>query len=228
MSKGIIGIIVCVLAIIIGIIYITSSNSENEVIEDNANKESTSVNINENTKSLVVYFSVPETDNPNNMTRDEDNSVTVVNGEVLGNTQYVANLIGDKTNSTIWRIEPKDPYPTNHEELLQRAREEIDSNARPDIKDSIDISDYDVVYIGYPIWNSDLPPIIYTFIENHDLNNKTIFPFCTHGGSGLSNTVSTLVDKLPNSTVLDGFEISRNNMDNADKEVSEWLEKLGY
>jgi len=231
-KKSIIGIIVMILLIaVIGVIYITSSNSNNGS-SSNEFKElenQTPNKVEGTSKSLVVYFSVPETDNAENMTRDEDNSVTVVDGKVLGNTEYVANLISDKTNSDLFRLEPVDAYPTNHQELLKRASEEMENDVRPEIKDQIDISDYDTIFIGYPIWNDDLPPIINTFLENNDFNGKTIIPFCTHGGSGLSGTPTTIKNKLSDSKVItNGFSISRSNMESADSNITSWLKGIGF
>lgn len=162
------------------------------------------------------------------MTQDEDNSTVVVDGEVLGNTQYVAQLIGEYTGGDIFRLEPVDTYPTNHDDLLQRAAEEMRNDARPEINGTIEnFDEYDVIYVGYPIWNADLPPIINTFLEQYNFDGKTVVPFCTHGGSGLAGTPETISDKLPNSTVIqNAFSLSRTNMDNAPSEVENWLQEI--
>lgn len=224
-KKQIIGIVSAIVIIaVIGIIYYaTSQGGENRILNSQ-----TPNRVDGDANSLVVYFSVPETDEPDNMTQDEDNSVVVVDGEVLGNTEYVARLISDQTDSDLFRLEPTDPYPTNHEDLLQRAQEEMQNDERPEIKDPIDISEYETIYIGYPIWNADLPPIINTFLENNDFDGKTIVPFCTHGGSGLSGTPSTIAEKLPNADVIqNGFELYRLDMETAPDEVDSWLSEIG-
>ena len=93
------------------------------------------------------------------------NSTVVINGEVLGNTQYIAMLIQERTSADIFRLEPTNAYPTNHSELLKRAEEEMSNNVKPEIKDKIEnFEQYDVIYIGYPIWNADIPPIIESFL----------------------------------------------------------------
>ena len=84
-------------------------------------------------KTLIVYFSMPETNNPDNMTREEDNSVVVIDGKVLGNTQYVAQLIQEMTGGDIFRILPQKPYPTDHRSLVDLAKEEQEQDARPAI-----------------------------------------------------------------------------------------------
>lgn len=200
----------------------------NEANNETNNENQTSETTSEGLKTLIVYFSVPETDNPNNMTQDEENSTVVVNGEVLGNTQYVAQLIGEQTGGEVHRLEPVDTYPTNHDELLQRAMEEMQSDVRPEIKDPIEsLDEYDVIFIGYPIWNSDLPPIINTFLEQYNFDGKTVVPFCTHGGSGLAGTTRTIANKLPNSNVIqNGFSLSRTNMESAPSEVTSWLQEI--
>lgn len=180
-------------------------------------------------KSLVVYFSVPETDDPNKkMTTEEENSAIVVDGKVLGNTEYAAMLIQEFTEADIYRIEPKTPYTTNHSDLVALAKEEQNKNVRPEIKNRIsNFDDYDIIYVGYPIWWSDMPQILYTFFELYDFSDKTVIPFSTHGGSGLAGTVSTIKNKLKSANVINNaFTISRNDMENAPEEIEDWLKEI--
>ncbi len=180
-------------------------------------------------KPLVVYFSMPETDTPDNMTREEDNSAVVINGKVLGNTQYVAQLIQEMTGGDIFRILPQKPYPTNHRTLVDLAKEEQNQNARPAIAGKIEnLASYDTIFLGYPNWWGDMPMILYTFLEQHDLSGKTIIPFCTHGGSGFSRTIQTIQDKQPGATVIrDGYSLSRSRMERAPSGVAAWLKEIG-
>ena len=176
---------------------------------------------------LVTYFSMPETTDPNNMTTEEDNSVVVIDGEVLGNTQYMAYVIQEAANADIFRIEPETPYPTDHETLVDLAAEEQDENARPAIKDHVsNMDDYDVVFIGYPIWWSDMPMIMYSFFDEYDFSGKTIIPFSTHGGSSFAGTPRTIQGLEPNATMLDGLTISRNNIQDARQEIFDWVNDL--
>lgn len=230
---GIVGVIIVGILSVGSYILLNNHNSNKasqelkepneEVIVGNENTENSK-------KILVTYFSVPETDNPNNMTNEEENSAIVVDGKVLGNTEYVAKLISEYTKSDIYRIEPNIPYTTNHKDLVSQAKEEQDNNARPELKNKIsNFNDYDVIFIGYPIWWSDMPKILYTFLELYNFDGKIVIPFSTHGGSGLSGTVKTIKDKLSNAKVEENaFTISRNNMENAPNEVNSWLEKIDY
>ena len=191
---------------------------------------SPSVKLNTANKPLIVYFSVPETDNPNNMSSEEKNSTVVKGGEVLGNTQYMAQVIADHTAGDLWRIEAIDEYPLDHSALIDRARREQAESARPEIKSTIGrFDDYDTVFVGYPNWWADMPMILYTFFDDYDFAGKTIIPFNTHGGSGFSNTIQTIAGLEPDATVLqDGLSISRNNIADAEPDIVAWLEKLGF
>lgn len=181
-------------------------------------------------KALVVYFSMPETTNPNNMNQEEANSTVVVGGEVLGNTQYVAYLIQKNTGADIFRIEPKTPYPTNHRTLVDLAKSEQNNKARPELAKKVEnLGEYDVIFLGYPNWWADMPMILYSFLESHDLSGKTIIPFNTHGGSGFSNTINTIAALQPNANVIkNGFTVSRNTVQNCADDVAAWVKKLGY
>lgn len=169
--------------------------------------------------ALVVYFSVPD---------NRDNSYVEVNGEHLGNTQYMAQVIQENTGADIFRIQPTTPYPTDHEALLEAAQGEIRTNARPEINGTIENFDsYDVVFVGYPNWNADMPYIMYSFFESYDFSGKTIVPFVTHGGSGFSGTEGTIANLEPNATMLKGKDISRGRIEDAEQEIIDWVDELG-
>ena len=193
-------------------------------------EETSAIESKKTANTLVVYFSMPETTNPNNMTQEEDNSVVVINGEVLGNTQYVAYVIQENTGADIFRIEPETPYPTDHETLVDLAKEEQNQNARPKLKASIEnFEQYDTVFIGYPNWWGDMPMILYSFFDEYDFSGKTIIPFNTHGGSGFSNTINTITKLEPAATVnQNGFTVSRNSVQEAEPDILSWLKEIGY
>lgn len=204
------------------------SNTASETDITESTNEATEP-ISEN-KTLVVYFSMPETTDPDNMTQEEDNSTVVINGEVLGNTQYVAYVIQENIGADIFRIEPETPYPTDHDTLVDLAAEEQDQAARPAIKDHIEnLEQYDTIFIGYPNWWGDMPMILYSFFDEYDFSGKTIVPFNTHGGSGFSNTISTIADLEPDANVNEnGFTVSRNNVQEAESDIIAWLNENGF
>jgi flavodoxin len=106
--------------------------------------------------------------------------------------------------------------------------EEKRTNARPQLRRQVsNLNNYDVIFIGYPNWNADLPMPLYTFLENNNFSGKTIVPFSTHGGSGFSNTIRTIARLQPNATVItDGFTVSRDRTGNAENDVRNWVRRL--
>ena len=90
------------------------------------------------------------------------------------------------------------------------------------------LDSYDIIFLGYPNWNADLPMPLYTLLEQTDLSGKTIVPFTTHGGSGFSRTIQTIQELQPNATVIsDGLSISRNSVAQAESDVASWVSGLG-
>lgn len=169
-------------------------------------------------KTLVVYFSMPD---------NVDDSTVTINGKVLGNNQYMAQVIQETTGSDIFRIEPVNAYPTNHSTLVDQASKEQRENARPAIKGTIENFDqYDTVFVGYPIWWSDMPMILYTFFDSYDLSGKTLIPFGTHGGSGWAGTPDAIAKLEPEADLLEGLSISRNVIEDARDQIVDWVRQL--
>lgn len=175
---------------------------------------------------LIAYFSVPETDGVDAVAGA---SRVVVDGEVLGNTQYIAQLIQQQTGGDLFRIETVQEYPGSHDPLLEFAYNERAEGARPELAAQMEnLDSYDIIFLGYPNWNADLPMPLYTLLEQTDLSGKTIVPFTTHGGSGFSRTIQTIQELQPNATVVsDGLSISRNSVAQAESDVASWVSGLG-
>lgn len=174
---------------------------------------------------LIAYFSVPETDGVDAVAGA---SRVVVDGAVLGSNQYVAQLIQAEVGGDLFRIETEQTYPGEHDALLEFAYNELAEGARPALAAQVeDLSRYDVIFLGYPNWNADLPMPLCTFLESVDLSGKTILPFTVHGGSGFSRTISTIQELQPGATVIeDGLSISRNSVAEAQSAVAEWVQGL--
>jgi flavodoxin len=136
------------------------------------------------------------------------------------------------SGADILRIETESSYPTDYDTLTDVGKKELNDNVRPKLKPiSVDISSYDVIFLGYPIWWGTFPMAVYTFLDTYDLAGKTIVPFCTHGGSGLSGTDDEIRKLEPNAKVLAGFAVSRSIVLNQSQDVlkgrvSEWLRSL--
>ncbi len=146
-----------------------------------------------------------------------------------GNTENVANAIADQTGADVFEIVPEEAYIDDYNALLDIAKQEKESGARPAIAGSIEnIGQYDIIYVGYPNWWSDMPMILYTFFDSYDLSGKTIAPFCTSGGSGLSGTVDSIKGLEPDAEVLGGLHIGSSSASDPENAVSDWLGSLGF
>ena len=149
-----------------------------------------------------------------------------------GNTAIIAEIIAEKLgNADVFEIKPVNPYPVVYDECLKVASREKATKARPNYVGDVNISAYDIIFCGYPIWYGDSPQIIYTFLENHDFTGKKIVPFCTSGGSGLSSTDQNISLTCPTAQILQGFEIhgtiAQKSPLQAEKAVETNLKRLG-
>ena len=145
-----------------------------------------------------------------------------------GNTKAVANCVKENVGGDIFEIKTVDTYPADYDAVVEVAKKEQTAGYRPTLATKVkDIEKYDVVFVGYPMWWYTIPMAIFTFLETCDLAGKTIVPFCTHGGSGLSKSVPDIKKLCPKSTVLEGLAIRGGSVDSAQNEVSAWLKKLG-
>lgn len=149
-----------------------------------------------------------------------------------GNTHIVAEMISAATGGTLFRIEPSTPYPDDYRACTEVAQREKRSKARPALVGDITAEEFDVIFLGYPNWWGDLPMCVYTFLEQHDWQGKIIIPFCTHEGSGLSDTENLLRAACRGASVLNGLavrgSVAQNEREKARKQVLEWLKRLKY
>lgn len=149
-----------------------------------------------------------------------------------GNTHIVAELIAAATGGTLFRIEPATPYPDDYRACTEVAQREKRSKVRPALVGDIAAEEFDVIFLGYPNWWGDLPMCVYTFLEQHDWQGKVVIPFCTHEGSGLSDTENRLRTACRGASVLNGLavrgSVAQNEREKARKQVLEWLKQLKY
>jgi len=181
-------------------------------------------------KTLVVYFSVPEMDSKKNTKVDAvtSASIAVSGNKNVGSVQYVASVIQKNTGADTFRIQPEKAYPIKHSELEKWAEKEQEDDARPAIKNILkNPNQYDTIFVGYPIWFSDMPQIICTFFDTYDFSGKRIVPFTVQGGSGLSGTAGKIQKLEPNATVYKkALVIDRDNLRNSESKVTKWLNGL--
>lgn len=210
MNKKIIALIVVVLVIVIAGVLIFMLGGNNNTVESNNNSNN----------SLQ--------DNSSNDITTEGSNILVLYFSMSGNTEAVANIIHDEVGGDIIKLETVETYPEDYDELVDYAQEEQQDNARPELSTVIEnIDSYDTIFLGYPNWWGDMPMPIYTFLDTYDLSGKTIAPFITHGGSGLSGTPDNIREEEPNSTVTEGLAIYGDDARNSRSDVLEWLDSIG-
>ncbi|MBQ6268929.1 MAG: NAD(P)H-dependent oxidoreductase [Bacteroidetes bacterium] len=145
-----------------------------------------------------------------------------------GNTEKVAKHIAETIKGDIFKIEAVKKYPTDYKECTRVAREERRNKVRPDLTKKVSkFEQYDIIFIGYPIWWSDMPMPVYTFLESYNFKGKTVIPFITHGGSDESGTSDIIRDKLSGATVLKYLSIYDDYIDNANSDIDTWLKEIG-
>ena len=185
---------------------------------NNKSKTDNTTNNTLNSRILVAYFS----------RADENYSVENIE---KGNTEIVAEMFQSELDSDIYKIETTYSYPADYTECIEVAKSEQATSKRPKLKNKLDsISNYDYIYLGYPIWWSDMPMVVYTFLESFNFKDKKIVPFCTHEGSGLTSTVNNIKDTCKEATVLKGLAIigskAQNNREETRKIVKEFISNV--
>lgn len=172
-----------------------------------------------------------EPDEPNNPEDDPDTPVG--DSKILvayfswgGTTQRMAQEIANQTEAELFRIEPTVPYPTDYTECTEVALEERDNDARPAITGKVENwEQYDIIFIGSPVWWHTAPMIIATFAESYDFSGKTVVPFCTYSATYRDETLARIMELTPDADHLtgEGLTSGRINAEN----VGTWLRTIG-
>ena len=180
------------LFVILTIFTVTACKKEEKKEEQNNNNQEQKEEIKTNGNSVVLYFSA------------------------TGTTKKIAERISRELNSDIIEIVPKEEYKSedlNYNSDCRANREQQDSKARPEIKNTIDLSKYDTIFLGYPIWWGTNPKIILTLLDTYDFSNKVIIPFCTSGSTDISGSVNDLRSYNPKLNIRDGKRFSSTSTD---------------
>ena len=190
------------------IVQTAGENASNEWLEPVTDEEYGKINMNSmqsNHKVLVAYFSA------------------------TGVTARAAQKVAEATGGEVYAITPAKPYTDadlDWRDKQSRSSVEMnDQKARPALGgERLDVSEYDVVFIGYPIWWNQAPRLINTFIESHNLKGKTVIPFATSGGSTIAGSAATLKRSYPALEWKEGRLLNRAD----EKTLRTWIERLGY
>ena len=169
-------------------------------------------------KSLIVYFS-----------HCHEN---YVNGDIVdlekGNTQVVAEKISQYIDADLFEIKPLHDYPVQYHQCTQVAKEELENQKRPKIKNIIPhFEQYQNIYLGFPNWWGTMPMCVWTFLESYQFDGKDVYPFITHEGSGFGRSIDGLSTSATGATFLGGLHVSGDTVENATEEISGWLSGLG-
>mgnify|MGYP005757889835 CR=1 FL=1 len=166
-------------------------------------------------KSIVIYYS--------------RSGYNYVNGEIknlqIGNVETIANKIAEITNSDTFKIEQIEEYSNDYSECIDEAKKDQRENARPKLKNMPkDLQEYDVVYIGYPIWWGIAAWPVDTFVKANDFNGKTVIPFCTSSSSsGLGQSGELLAEEANGGDWLEGHRFRSNP---SDSDINNWTDSL--
>ena len=171
-------------------------------------------------KVLVAYFS-----RANHVPEGTDGVSGATNK--AGNTQTVANYICKETGGDLFEIVPERDYPVSHSECSAIAQQEIRDNERPALRTHVDnMDDYDVIFVGFPIWVYREPMAVLTFLEEYDFAGKTVIPFCTSMAVGIDQSMEDFRNTLPDAEIEDGLRLGYTLSGNWQAEVNQWLERL--
>lgn len=141
-----------------------------------------------------------------------------------GTTREAAEKIQSVVGGDLFEITVAVPYPSSYQSTVDQARRELDQNARPALSSRVEnMNDYDIIFVGYPIWWHTTPMAVNTFLESYDLSGKIIIPFCTSGGSGIEESMPAVRASAGNGTV--GTGLTANSL--TEGEIHRWLAENG-
>lgn len=178
---------------------------------------------------LVAYFSYAENAAlPDDVDASASASIQPWNGALTGNTGVVADMIAQATGADLFSIRTVEQYPDTYDATIDQGQQEQSDGARPELATHLEnLDSYDTIFLGFPNWWGDMPMAVYTFLDEVDLSGKTVIPFVTSGGSGFSNTISTIQQMEPQATVQEGLSIGAFSATGAQQQVESWLSELG-
>lgn len=173
---------------------------------------------------LIVFFS-----RHGSSVGDEDadaaSSASLSPGDMVQLTETIHAAVG----GDLFQIVTVDPYPKEYRATTDLAAIEQNDNSRPALATTVEnMDDYGTIFLGYPNWWGTLPMAVMNFLESYDFSGKTIIPFCSHEGSGLGRSITDLTALCPDATILDGLAVRGRDTANAQTQVDNWLENIGY
>lgn len=205
----------------------TENTQIESTLQKNSNEELNNVAVTDE-KNLIVYFSrMGNTEYPQEIDASTSASV-VIDKDTFGTTEYVARMIQQSVGGDIHMIQTQNYYTYDFDELRNINHEEMDTNFLPPIvKSDLDIEKYDTIFIGYPVWASDVPQAVLSFLNEYDLTGKTVVPFCTHDGYGAGRSYDTIKEASHAAVFTNGIAIQSEDILYSENSVIEWLTDIG-
>ena len=199
--KGIFNIVM-----VLCLLFVLSACGENEKPAESTNEVQNQVNVTDTPEASEGP--VEESQQP-----EAENNVLIAYFSATGNTKGVAERIAEITGGDLYEIVPAEPYTSEDldygNDQSRTSLEMNDLSARPEIEsETILMEEYDILYIGYPIWHGQAPRIMSTFIESYDFDGITVIPFCTSGSSGIGNSDNQLAELAGSGNWLEGERFS--------------------
>lgn len=213
------------------ILAATGCTQQSQDVKNQEQPEQAASQITDNGQNiLIAYFTWADNthvENPEGVDVDATTSASVL---PPGNAARLAGWIQEEVGGDVFSIQVEEPYSSDYDECLDRAADEKAENARPALSSHVEnMSQYNVIFLGFPNWWYTLPMPIYSFIEEYDFEGKTVIPFCTHGTGGLSSTIDDLENALPESVdLLEPVGVYRQDVDSAQPKIQEWIENLDF
>lgn len=192
-------------------------------------EQTESVTENENS-ILIAYFTLGRNaEYPDDVDATSSASLVVDGEELVGTTEYVARMIQENVSGDLHSIETAEPYSTDFDTVVDQNHEEMNAGTLPELVASdLDVSGYDTVFIGYPVWATNAPQAIFSFLSQYNMSGKTVIPFCTHDGYGAGSSYNDIAEAIDGETaVLDGLAIEAPDVPAAGDTVAGWLNEIG-
>ena len=204
-----------VVVAIVTFLMATACNGKKNESETQEAKGQAAMQIDTKKKALVVYFS------------HAGDNYSVGNVKV-GNTKIVADYITEITGADQFEIKTTKYDGMAYGPLCDLAKEEQQKGELPPFQGSVDVTKYETIFVGGPVWWGTWPQVMFTFFKKYDLNGKTLIPFTTHEGSGLGRCVEDLEEVYPNASVTGKFSMYGHDVRDNRKHVEKWLKGLGF
>ena len=180
---------------------------------------------------LIAYFSLGQNaDYPEDVDATASASLVPGQDERVGTTEWIARLIQQNVGGQLHAIRTAQPYPTDFDAVVDQNHAEMEAGTLPELVQSdLDVSGYDTVFIGYPVWATNAPQAIFSFLSQYDLAGKTVIPFCTHDGYGAGSSYSDIAQFIEGeAAVLDGLAVEAPDVPDAADTVAQWLQGIGF